>query len=67
MLYIGLFQQVVGSVVRRSYRLDGVSALAIAAQRNRESSVFIDAPDDQPDGAYEIGDVIVVYNARTAL
>jgi len=52
--------------VRRSYRLDGVSALAIAVQRNRDSSVLHDLLD-RPDGAYETPDVIVFYNERTAV
>jgi hypothetical protein len=47
---------------RRSYRLDGLSAMAIAAQRNRESSVY-----DAEEFATVGEEVVIVYNERTSL
>jgi hypothetical protein len=57
---VGCCWQTAGNF-RRSYRLDGMSAMAIAAQRNRESSVY-----DTQDFS-NVHDIVIIYNERTVL
>lgn len=53
-----------GAHVRRSYHLDRSMASAIAAQKNRETSVLSVFGDSDLNNEQ---DVVIVYRARTAL
>jgi len=54
--------------IRRSYRLDGNVALAIAAERSRSTLGFISESDGDPSGIVDKDTGIeIVYSERTSV